>query len=49
MAHECDIAVLGATLAGLAAAYSLASRAAGWLVDAPAQASESTLTDWVPR
>jgi hypothetical protein len=50
MAQDFDIAVLGATPAGYAAAYCLASKGRRVvLLDAPGQPSESPLADWVPR
>ena len=50
MAQDFDIAVLGATPAGYAAAYVLAKRGRQVvLLDAPCQPSESSLADWVPR
>ncbi|MGB2822295.1 MAG: FAD-dependent monooxygenase [Phycisphaerae bacterium] len=45
-----DIAVLGATPAGLAAAYHLARKRCDVVViDAPRQSAESPLADWLPR
>jgi len=50
MAQDFDIAVLGATPAGYAAAYSLAKKGRQViLLDAPDQPSESSLSDWAPR
>ena len=50
MPHLFDIAVLGATPAGLAAAYALASRGCDVVViDAPGQSTESSLCDWAPK
>lgn len=48
MAHVYDIAILGATPAGLAAAHYLASRKRDVVVmDSPKEASECPLADWV--
>lgn len=50
MKHLYDIAVLGATPAGLAAAYYLAKKKCDVAVmDAPQQPTESPLADWLPR
>jgi hypothetical protein len=50
MSQDFDIAVLGATPAGYAAAYSLAKKGRRViLLDGPGQPSESTLADWAPR
>jgi len=43
-----DIAILGATPAGLAAAYVLAGRRCVIVLDAPSEACECPLADWVP-
>ncbi len=48
MPHHCDIAILGATPAGCAAAYYLSVKGLDVVVfDAPRRASECPLTDWV--
>ncbi|MFW6065486.1 MAG: NAD(P)/FAD-dependent oxidoreductase [Planctomycetota bacterium] len=50
MAKTYDIAVLGATPAGFAAAAQLAgAKRSVVVVDAPRRAAESPLADWVPR
>jgi hypothetical protein len=50
MAQDFDIAVLGATPAGYAAAYCLATKGRQViLLDAPDQPAESSLADWAPR
>ena len=49
MASVCDIAVLGATPAGFAAATRLAGRGCDVIVlDTPAESVQSPLSDWVP-
>jgi len=49
MARTYDIAILGATPAGLAAGYQLASDGCSVvLVDCPADGDECPLSDWVP-
>ncbi len=49
MAVSCDIAVLGATCSGFAAAYHLARKGCSVVVvGAPGRAVECPLTDWVP-
>jgi len=48
MPHHCDIAILGATPAGCAAAYYLSVKGLDVVVfDAPRRASECPLMDWV--
>lgn len=49
MASTCDIAILGATPAGFAAAARLAGRNCDVIVlDPPSQSVQSPLSDWVP-